>query len=160
MFNLLSLLQIYRTLIVQLDLTTRNRNYFTDVGNLVFLWFLYCALCCVWHDICDILTCKLTHKVNFNKENIFAGATVYLLDLFCNSTNPAVREKTAELFAKMLADKLVGPKVRIILGKFLPVIFMDAMRDSPEASVHMFEGKIIYFMLYSKKIILPPTMIV
>ena len=25
--------------------------------------------------------------------------------------------------------------------KFLPVIFMDAMRDSPEASVHMFESK-------------------
>jgi len=40
----------------------------------------------------------------------------------------------------MLADKLVGPKVRIVLGKFLPGIFMDAMRDSAEASVHMFEG--------------------
>ena len=40
----------------------------------------------------------------------------------------------------MLADKLVGPKVRIILTKFLPGIFMDAMRDSAEASVHMFEG--------------------
>ena len=52
-----------------------------------------------------------------------------------------MREKTAELLAKMLADKLVGPKVRIILTKFLPSIFMDAMRDSAEASVHMFEGQ-------------------
>lgn len=69
------------------------------------------------------------------------GAPVYLLDLFCNATNPNVREKTAELLAKMLSDKLVGPKCRIILSKFLPPIFMDAMRDSPEASVHMFEGK-------------------
>ena len=66
---------------------------------------------------------------------------IYLLDLFCNATNPSVREKTAELIAKMLADKLVGPKVRIILTKFLPAIFMDAMRDSAEASVHMFEGR-------------------
>lgn len=53
-----------------------------------------------------------------------------------------MREKSAELFAKMLNDKLVGPRCRIILSKFLPVIFMDAMRDSPEASVHMFEGQL------------------
>ena len=61
--------------------------------------------------------------------------------MFCNSTNPTLREQTAELFAKILSDKLVGPKVRIIVAKFLPAIFMDAMRDSPEASVHMFEGQ-------------------
>jgi DnaJ family protein C protein 13 len=70
-----------------------------------------------------------------------SGALIYLLDMYCNASNPAIREKTAELFAKILADKLLGPKVRILLGKFLPSIFMDAMRDSAEASVHMFEGK-------------------
>lgn len=64
------------------------------------------------------------------------------MDLFCNNTNPIVREKAAELFAKMLNDKLVGPRCRIVLSKFLPVIFMDAMRDSPESSVHMFESKL------------------
>ena len=69
---------------------------------------------------------------------------MYQLDLFCNSTNPGVREKTAELFSKMLSDKLVGPKVRIVLTKFLPSIFMDAMRDSSEAAVHMFEGLLDY----------------
>jgi DnaJ homolog subfamily C member 13 len=68
------------------------------------------------------------------------GVLVYLLDLYCNATNPAVREKSAELFAKMLSDKLIGPKVRILLSKFMPPIFMDAMRDNAEASVHMFEG--------------------
>ena len=47
----------------------------------------------------------------------------------------------------MMADKLVGPKVKIVLSKFLPAIFMDAMRDSPDASVHMFEGKIVGRML-------------
>ena len=41
----------------------------------------------------------------------------------------------------MITDKLVGPKVRIVLAKFLPLVFMDAMRDSAEASVHMFESK-------------------
>ena len=52
-----------------------------------------------------------------------------------------VRERSAELFAKMMSDKLIGPKVKIVLSKFLPAIFMDAMRDSAQASVHMFEGK-------------------
>jgi len=66
---------------------------------------------------------------------------IYLLDLYCNSSNAAAREKTADLFAKLLADKLNGPKIRILLTKFLPPVFMDAMRDSPEASVHMFESE-------------------
>ena len=72
---------------------------------------------------------------------VHAGALIYLLNLFCNSQNPTVREETASLFAKMITDKLVGPRVRIVLSKFLPVIFMDAMRDSAEASVHMFESE-------------------
>ena len=42
----------------------------------------------------------------------------------------------------MMSDKLIGPKVKIVLAKFLPAIFMDAMRDNAEASVHMFEGKL------------------
>ena len=70
----------------------------------------------------------------------FSGGLIYLLDLFCNGTNPTVRERSAELFSKMMSDKLIGPKVKIVLSKFLPTIFMEAMRDSAAASVHMFEG--------------------
>lgn len=77
----------------------------------------------------------------------FLGALIYLLDLFCNSMNPAVRIRTAELFAKMMGDKLIGPRVKIVLSKFLPSIFMDAMRDNPDASVHMFEGMHFFFCL-------------
>lgn len=81
---------------------------------------------------------------------LFTGGLIYLLDLFCNGTNPTVRERSAELFSKMMSDKLIGPKVKIVLAKFLPAIFMDAMRDSAEASVHMFEGKstLINFKLH------------
>ncbi|XP_077997979.1 dnaJ homolog subfamily C member 13-like [Glandiceps talaboti] len=82
----------------------------------------------------------LSSNTKIIKEAMSKGALIYLLDLFCNSTNPNVRERTAELFSKMTADKLIGPRVRIVLSKFLPGIFMDAMRDSPESSVHMFEG--------------------
>ena len=73
-------------------------------------------------------------------EAIQSGSLVYLLDLFCNSAVPAVREATAALLGKMLTDKLRGPKIRIFLSKFLPEIFMDAMRETPEGSVTMFEG--------------------
>ncbi|XP_053811379.1 dnaJ homolog subfamily C member 13 isoform X1 [Vidua macroura] len=82
----------------------------------------------------------LTSSTKIIKEAMAKGALIYLLDMFCNSTHPQVRAQTAELFAKMTADKLVGPKVRIILMKFLPGVFMDAMRDNPEAAVHIFEG--------------------
>ena len=85
-----------------------------------------------------------------------------------------MREAVAALFGKMMADKLNGPRVcspplpalssrvhlslyslirtcsakplqvRIILSKFLPIIFTDAMRDNAEASVTMFEGVSAY----------------
>lgn len=83
---------------------------------------------------------SLMSNTKLVKEAMSKGAMIYLLDLFCNSTNCQVREKTAELLAKMCTDKLVGPRLRLLLAKFLPPIFMDAMRDSPESSVHMFEG--------------------
>lgn len=40
-----------------------------------------------------------------------AGAVIYLLDLFCNGKLPETREAAAELLARMMADKLHGPKV-------------------------------------------------
>ena len=91
-----------------------------------------------------------THKMTASILSlVFPGGLIYLLDLFCNSTNPSVREKTAELLAKMQSDKLVGPRIRILCCKFLPPAFMDAMRDSPEACVVMFESKYIFFASFS-----------
>ncbi|XP_033848217.2 dnaJ homolog subfamily C member 13-like isoform X1 [Acipenser ruthenus] len=82
----------------------------------------------------------LTSNTKIIKEAMAKGALIYLLDMFCNSTHPQVRSQTAELFAKMTSDKLIGPKVRLTLIKFLPGVFMDAMRDNSEAAVHIFEG--------------------
>ena len=85
-------------------------------------------------------------------DSVSTGGLIYLLDLFCNSPNPNVRDKTAELLAKMQADKLMGPRIRILLCKFLPPIFMDAMRDSHEASIHMFEGK--NWLIHVKRVLI------
>ncbi|KAG9355930.1 hypothetical protein JZ751_000774 [Albula glossodonta] len=82
----------------------------------------------------------LSSNTKIIKEAMAKGALIYLLDLFCNSTHPQVRSQTAELFAKMTSDKLVGPKVRLTLMRFLPGVFMEAMRDNAEAAVQIFEG--------------------
>lgn len=45
------------------------------------------------------------------KEAQTKGAIIYLLEMFCNSRNPHIRELSAEILAKMTADRLTGPKV-------------------------------------------------
>lgn len=125
-----------------INCVSANQECVKDIAASEVLGYLLIAIQSL--QSCQVLTLEtmsaLMSSTKIVKEALAKGAIVYLLDLFCNATNPTTREKTAELFAKMLSDKLVGPKVRIILSKFLPGIFMDAMRDSPEASVHMFEG--------------------
>ncbi|XP_050098670.1 dnaJ homolog subfamily C member 13 isoform X1 [Anopheles aquasalis] len=74
------------------------------------------------------------------KEGHAKGAVIYLLDLFCNASNPQIREQCAELLAKMNADKLSGPKVRITVCKYLPAVFLDAMIDSTSVAVQMYES--------------------
>ena len=41
------------------------------------------------------------------------GILVYLMDLFCSSHNPALRNAGASLMGKILNDKLRNPKVRL-----------------------------------------------
>ncbi|XP_055920872.1 dnaJ homolog subfamily C member 13 isoform X1 [Eupeodes corollae] len=74
------------------------------------------------------------------KEAQNKGAVIYLLDMFCNSRNPQIRELCAEIMSKMTADRLSGPKVRITICKFLPPLFVDAMIESPQTSVQLFES--------------------
>ena len=73
------------------------------------------------------------------KEAVLRGTPLFILNLFANSTSGTLREKSAELLAKMTIDKLVGPKIKLILCKFLPLLFIDAMKDSPSAAVNMFD---------------------
>ncbi|KAF7993906.1 hypothetical protein HCN44_011175 [Aphidius gifuensis] len=75
------------------------------------------------------------------KDALTKGAVVYILDLFCNSSNIQIRESAADLLAKMSSDKLAGPKVKLDLSKFLPKLFSEAIRDAPKQCVHMFETK-------------------
>ena len=74
------------------------------------------------------------------KEAIAKGGLVYMLEVFISNPSAEIRTLTAELLSRMLADKLHGPRVRILLGKFLPAVFADAIRDAPESAIHLFDN--------------------
>ncbi|OAF70112.1 DnaJ subfamily C member 13 [Intoshia linei] len=74
------------------------------------------------------------------RECLNKGVLIYMLEIFCNSELIEIRVSIAALMAKCLSDKLFGPKLRIILSHFLPMVFMDAMCDSPSTAVQMFDG--------------------
>jgi DnaJ family protein C protein 13 len=76
------------------------------------------------------------------KDMVTTGGILYVLNIFCNGGNSTsnARQKCAELFAKLTSEKLTGPRIRLILIKFLPPLFMDAMKDNAEAAVLTFEG--------------------
>ncbi|XP_053615104.1 dnaJ homolog subfamily C member 13 isoform X2 [Plodia interpunctella] len=74
------------------------------------------------------------------KEALAKGAVIYLLDLFCNSKLSEIREAAAELMARMMADKLHGPKVQLTISRYVPAVFAEAMRAAGAAgALHMFE---------------------
>ncbi|KAG1687435.1 DnaJ subfamily C member 13 [Nymphon striatum] len=130
-----------------------NQECVNDIAASEVLVYLLLVLPSVQVSSKNLMTLNITgriivletlHALGSNtklvKQALTKGAVIYLLDLFCKSTSPQVREKSAELLGKMTSDKLVGPKVKIALSKFLPTVFLDAMRDNPETAVHMYEG--------------------
>lgn len=124
-----------------ISVVTRNNECINDIAASEVLSYLLLVLYTLQDSqpqILDTLYALMT-TTKIVKEALSKGAVIYLLDLFCNSTNSQIRQTAAELLARMSLDKLVGPKVRLALGAFLPPIFADAMRDSPETSVTMFE---------------------
>ncbi|XP_069681979.1 dnaJ homolog subfamily C member 13 isoform X2 [Periplaneta americana] len=133
---------IQRSALNVISSVTRNQECVNDIAAsdvLVHLLLILYSLPDAQIMTLDTLY-ALMHTTKIVKDALAKGAVLYLLDLFCNSSVPTVREKTAELLARMGADKLVGPKVRLTVGRFLPPVFADAMRDAPQTCVHMFEG--------------------
>lgn len=144
LFKLLnvSCINVQKGALSVISLVTRNNDCISDIASSDVLGYLLLVLYSLpdcQPQILDTLY-ALMATTKIVKEALNKGAVIYLLDLFCNSSNQIVRQSSAELLARMNLDKLVGPKVRLALGAFLPPIFADAMRDSPETSVTMFES--------------------
>nr|XP_050853264.1 dnaJ homolog subfamily C member 13 isoform X3 [Vespula vulgaris] len=122
---------------------TKNQECVSDIAaNEVIVHLLLCLHSLKEYQLLALETLyALMSSTKIVKDALDKGAVVYVLDLFCNSSNIQVRETAAELLAKMSSDKLAGPKVKIELSKFLPRLFSEAIRDSPKQCVHMFETK-------------------
>lgn len=147
-FKLLFTLLVVNHVPVQVEslnviaVVTRNNECISDIASCELLSYLLLSLHPLrehHQPILDVFSALVTNT-KLVKEALNKGAVLYLLNLFCNSTVSSVRQSAAELLARMTLDKLVGPKVRIATEVFLPPIFLDAMRDSPETSMHMLES--------------------
>ncbi|XP_018321035.1 dnaJ homolog subfamily C member 13 isoform X1 [Agrilus planipennis] len=125
-----------------ISVVTRSNECVNDIAGSEILGHLLLSLYSIQDKQMEVLETlfALMSTTKIVKEALNKGAVVYLLDLFCNSNVTQVREMCADILAKMSADKLVGPRVRLAMSAFLPPIFADAMRDNPEACVHMFES--------------------
>ncbi|ETN81936.1 hypothetical protein NECAME_00287 [Necator americanus] len=69
------------------------------------------------------------------------GGLLYILSVFCSTEgDPGERLQAAELLTKLQIDKLTGPRWTRFITKFLPPIFADALRDSPNTAITMFDS--------------------
>ncbi|KAK6027855.1 DnaJ domain protein [Ostertagia ostertagi] len=69
------------------------------------------------------------------------GGLLYILSVLCSSeSDPGERLLAAELLTKLQSDKLTGPRWTRFITKYLPPIFADALRDSPNTAITMFDS--------------------
>lgn len=74
------------------------------------------------------------------KETIAKGGLLNLVDLFCNCTDSKIRQRSAELLARVTADKLSGFQATLILNRILPMIIVDAMKNSSKDAVNLYDN--------------------
>uniref|UniRef100_A0A9J2PM00 Uncharacterized protein n=1 Tax=Ascaris lumbricoides TaxID=6252 RepID=A0A9J2PM00_ASCLU len=92
------------------------------------------------HDVMNEVSMCLEALANLLTTN--PGGLLYILSILCESqAAPEDRLAAAELLAKLQANKLTGPRWSRFITRYLPPIFTDALRDSPQAAISMFDSK-------------------
>lgn len=90
--------------------------------------------------VLDVLI-ALSSNGQIVKEMLEHGGLMYILSILClTMSDQGQRLQAAELLAKLQADKLTGPRWTRFIIKFLPEIFADALRDSPNTALQMFDS--------------------
>ncbi|CAD6190910.1 unnamed protein product [Caenorhabditis auriculariae] len=90
--------------------------------------------------VMDVLI-ALSSNGSIVKEMLEHGGLIYILSILDQTMgDQAERLQAAELLAKLQADKLTGPRWTRFLIKYLPEIFADALRDSPNMALTMFDS--------------------
>ncbi len=75
------------------------------------------------------------------KELVYAGGLVYLLEAIATSEMRDVRQACCSLLSRCMANAQLGRRIQALLGQFLPTIFPETIRDTPEQFLPLFDGK-------------------
>ncbi|EAL64322.1 hypothetical protein DDB_G0286293 [Dictyostelium discoideum AX4] len=67
---------------------------------------------------------------------------VYLLDVFSNNQiTMENRIKAVGVLGRMIIDKVHGPRVILLIGKFIPPVFNSTMTEDPQQTVMVFDAQ-------------------
>lgn len=99
---------------------TANQNCVNDIANVDVLVELLLVLHSFTNGQQLALDClyALASNSKIVKDMVQTGGLLYCLNVFANGNLPNIRQKAAELFAKLLSEKLTGPRIRLILQRF------------------------------------------
>ncbi|EFO23478.1 hypothetical protein LOAG_05008 [Loa loa] len=120
-----------------ISLSCVNRECVADIAGSSQLPLLFSLILQNHSFIPTVLSTLITLASNTKvvKESLEYGGLLHILNVFFNDQlDPATRILAAELLAKMQADKLTGPRWSRFIVRFLPPIFTDALRDSPQTA--------------------------
>uniref|UniRef100_A0A915DHY8 Uncharacterized protein n=1 Tax=Ditylenchus dipsaci TaxID=166011 RepID=A0A915DHY8_9BILA len=140
-----------------ISISTRNKECINDISSCIANGSIQLPLLLVLlvklpkaTEIILRTLIALVSNVSMVKEMINYGALIYSLDILADSSGsvggadaprqPAGRMLAAELLAKLQSDQLTGPKWSRLIERFLPLIFVDTLKDNPSAAIQMFDS--------------------
>lgn len=88
------------------------------------------------------------HVIAFNallKELVYAGGLIYLLEVITTSEVPEVRRGAVDLLSRCLANAQLGRRIQALLGQFLPAIFPETIKDTPEQFISLYDCEFLSF---------------
>ncbi|KAF2075665.1 hypothetical protein CYY_003038 [Polysphondylium violaceum] len=75
-------------------------------------------------------------------DTINYGGILYLLDIFGNNQITLEnRTKSVGVMGRMIIDKVHGPKVVLLISKFIPPVFNSTMSEDPQQTVMVFDAQ-------------------
>ncbi|CAJ0577607.1 unnamed protein product, partial [Mesorhabditis spiculigera] len=137
---------LQRAALKVLSLASSNKECASDVATVSVCTTLFALLASGLNEQPTILSILIAFTSNgqFVKEILDFGGLLYILciTLQANRADVAGPERllSVELLARLQSDKLTGPRWTRFINKFLPPIFSDALRDSPNTALTMLDS--------------------
>lgn len=136
-------MRIQRNALKVIYLSATNRECVTDIAATSQFALIFGLI--VQHKQVVTLVLRtmiaLASNGNVVKEALECGGLLYILTvLFDSQITTEDRLLAAELLAKLQCDKLTGPRWTRFITRYLPPIFTDALRDSPQTALSMLDS--------------------